>query len=625
MFYYQARNLYKSGYFVCWAVVITGISQTLCDLPCFQEVVSARNNKSDSVITLFLAKHPTVFWNGNNFTVAKEKYDVLITGKLHRRSAPCNVFYFINVGWGETYAIVETSRDALNQKCSVFVLLYTNLELWQEIQNKLRRTFLEDEQPDNLRITTTLLISGPVDPSPDKESLTLWEVYSAILEEHLHPVENPKIALPLEYSDFLHGQELFERRNAKDVRDPLRDKAFYDDLFGNVNTVKLPCFKKGEVEKYVNHCRFLSVLIVIVIDHLNFSGITVLPAMSFDELAETNLLSGQARYVSLDLVTDEDINFIFQLNAEFAYHSVERNTYFYCVNNVAWVFGLKWDMFLAPFEPPVWVAIVLFGFLISVLNALVTQPEKNIYNLVKIFLDSVQYTFLSNGYLSHHYKPNRVVLSFIALNMVILINVYFGMVASDFKGMPSNHKFFDLKNLYANGFRHLVNTIYSYLGQMMTDTAAKNNFKQGVNFTSPYKSDENGNAYFVLGNFTYHSTSHYEAMRRMKGYDMFEILEELLHIRENGKFFDTSNGTIRCFLFNQNNDKLTMRFLLVSFHFWKSEVQQVGRYLEQAGIHRYWQVVENWQRLYNEFLPGNEEGVSFGGKKYNPIPLSMCR
>ncbi|OXA42386.1 hypothetical protein Fcan01_22719 [Folsomia candida] len=457
--------------------------------------------------------------------------------------APCNVFYFINVGWSETHAVVQTSRHAFNQKCSVFVLLYTNWELWKETRNKLRRTLTEDEEPDNLRITTTLLLSGPFDPRPDRKSLTLWEIYSVMLEEHLYPVENAKIVFPLGYSDFLYGQELFERRNAKEVRDSLRDKAFYDDLFGIFNTIKLPCFKKGQVEKHVNHCRFLSILIVIVMDHLNASEITVLPAMDFDELAETNLLSGQARYISLDLITDEDINFIFKLNSDFAYHTVDRNTYFYCVDNVAWVFGLKWDMFLAPFEPPVLVVIALFGLLISVLNALVTQPERNIYNIVKVFWTAF-------------------------------------------------------------------------------NTAAKNNFKQGVNFTSPYKSDENGNAYFVLGNFTYHSTSHYEVMRRLKGYDMFEILEELLHIRENGKFFDTRNGITRCFLVNQNDGKQTKRFLLVSFHFWKNKLQQVGKNLEQAGIHRYWQVVENWQRLYNEFLPGNEEGVSFGGKEYSPIPLN---
>ncbi|OXA42394.1 hypothetical protein Fcan01_22717 [Folsomia candida] len=135
------------------------------------------------------------------------------------------------------------------------------------------------------------------------------------------------------------------------------------------------------------------------------------------------------------------------------------------------------------------------------------------------------------------------------------------------------------------------------------------------------KSDENGNAYFVLGNFTYHSTSYYEIMRKLKGFEIFEILEELLHTRENGKFFDTSNGTTRCFLFNPKDGQM-QRFLFVAFNFWKNELQQVGMYLEQAGIHRYWQVVENWQRLYIEFVPGNEEGVSFGNKAYSPIPLN---
>lgn len=374
------------------------------------------------------------------------------------------------------------------------------------------------------------------------------------------------------------------------------------------------------VEKHVNDCRFISVLIVIAVDCLNFSGITILPASDFDELSETNLLSGQARYVAYDLMTDDDINFIFKMNADLAYHSVEKNTYFYCVDNIAWFMEQKWGIFFAPFHPLVWYTILLFSLLISVFNVFVKQHEMQLYRIIKIFLDSINYTFLFNGYLSHHLKNNRVLLSFIALNIVILVNVYFGIVTSDFLVMPSGQKFFDLKNLYVNGFRHMVNTLYKQVGQIITNAEERFNAKDWTNFTSPYKSDKNGNQYYVLGNFTYHSPSQYEAMCRLKAFEMFEVLQEVLNIKANEKFFDTNDGSIRCFLFHQK-DKQTKRLLFVSFHFWKSELQLVGTYLQQSGIHRYWELVENWQRLYNEFQKGNKEGVSFGNKEYSPIPL----
>ncbi|OXA39941.1 hypothetical protein Fcan01_25237 [Folsomia candida] len=118
----------------------------MADFPCFQEVVTAENDQGEtnSVILLYLAKYPTVFWK-ENFTKAKEKYDLVVIGKLHRKSDPCNIFYYINVGWIETHSIIQISSDALNPRISVFVLLYTNLELWQETRTKLTKTFHEDE------------------------------------------------------------------------------------------------------------------------------------------------------------------------------------------------------------------------------------------------------------------------------------------------------------------------------------------------------------------------------------------------------------------------------------------------------------------------------------------------
>ncbi|OXA49020.1 hypothetical protein Fcan01_16604, partial [Folsomia candida] len=331
----------KMHNFVFWLITVSKINKSLCDLPCFQEVVTAKPHQAESIriITLFLTKYPTLFWYGD-FTKVKEKYDLDLIGKLHRNSNPSNIFYYVNVPWNETFSSIQTSRDALNQRNSVFVLLFTNLELWKTTETKLTNILLkEDEEPENLRITTTLLINQGIDPNLDSEYLTSWQTYSVIMKKHVYPLKNIEIALPLDFSSFLEGQELFKTINAHNERDPIRNKAFYDDLFGIMNTVKLPCFKMGDVEKYVNHCRFLSVLTVIVIDHLNFSKINVLPSVEFDELSETNMLSSQAKYVSFDVMRDEDINFIFQVNADLSYYSIERRTYIYCVENIAWFLG----------------------------------------------------------------------------------------------------------------------------------------------------------------------------------------------------------------------------------------------------------------------------------------------
>lgn len=66
--------------------MITQITKSMADFPCFQEVVTAENDQGEtnSVILLYLAKYPTVFWK-ENFTKAKEKYDLVVIGKLHRK------------------------------------------------------------------------------------------------------------------------------------------------------------------------------------------------------------------------------------------------------------------------------------------------------------------------------------------------------------------------------------------------------------------------------------------------------------------------------------------------------------------------------------------------------------
>ncbi|OXA41360.1 hypothetical protein Fcan01_23624 [Folsomia candida] len=490
------------------------------------------------------------------------------------------------------------------------------------MRNKLTKTFNGNAEFNNLRITAPLLISKvAINYNYKKETSQIWEIYSVIVQKHLYPVKKSKPTLPLDYSEFQYAQEYFYWINRLDVRDPLRDKLFYDDIFGTQNAVPYPCRKRGEVEKYVNHCRSISVITVIGMHYLNFSEITFLPGIGFDELLDSSMLSSQVKYIPLDLLTEEDINSIYRHNADFYFLSVGQNTFFYCTDNSGLFFEPRWSIFLSPFQPWVWCTIVVFCFLITFFNIFVKQGDRKIYNMFRIFLDSINYTFLTNGYLSYNLKNNRVLLSFIALNLVILVNVYFGIVTSDFLVLPTGQKFYDWNNLYEHGFRHLINYKFRNWIHIISAAEERYNIEHGINFTSPYKSDNNGNAYAVIGNFTQYSVSQYEVMRKVKGFDVFEILGELLHLREGGKYFDTSNGTIRCFLFDQR-DRQIKHLLFITFHFWKSEIRMVSKYLEQAGIYRYWKLVENWQRLYNEFIKGSEEGISFGDKDYAPIPLN---